>query len=204
MNKTVYICGDSFAVPDLEFGKCWVDLLSAHLTVVNLSVVCASNLLIAKQVDQAITEKANFIICLGTSSVRLETNLNNTVIPFSINSIDNTTPFNEHQQTILKQYITEFFNLDIAIYKNQCIIESTLQKLKDSKIPFLFDRGGFEHSSFRGSNKLYFQKYQTCISKINLWDYAPSRTYRPHYHITDSAVHEMVFQYYYKIINDKT
>lgn len=204
MNKTVYICGDSFAVPDLDFGRCWVDLLSDHVKLVNLSVVCASNLLIAKQVDRAINENANFIICLGTSSIRLETSINGNVVPFSVHSIDNTTPFNTHQQLILKQYVTEFFDLDIAIYKNQCIIENTLQKLIDSNIPFIFDQGGFEHKSFTGSNKLYFQKYQPYISKLNLWDYAPTRTHRPYYHITDSAVHEKVFQYYYKIINDKT
>ena len=32
----IYVCGDSFAVPDLEYGPCWVDLLQQKLPVKTL------------------------------------------------------------------------------------------------------------------------------------------------------------------------
>ena len=38
----IYVCGDSFAVPDLEYGPCWVDLLQQKLPVKTLAQVCAS------------------------------------------------------------------------------------------------------------------------------------------------------------------
>ena len=63
----IYICGDSFAVSDPEYGPCWVDMLPA---VINLAQVCATNLLISQQVDRAIENQAKFIICLCTSSTR--------------------------------------------------------------------------------------------------------------------------------------
>ena len=200
--KTVYICGDSFAVPDQEYGECWVDLLSAHVDIVNLSKVCASNLMISKQVDYAISKKPDYIICLGTSSTRQDIMYNGELISYSIHSINDTTKFNQTEKDVLKTHAVKFFNLDISVYLNQCVIENTLQKLVDSSVPFIFDRGGFEHRSFVGSKQTeYFVKYQLYISDINLWDYAKSRAFRPYYHITDTEAHQHIAKYFLDKIN---
>ena len=71
----------------------------------------------------------------------------------------------------------------------------------DSKIPFKFDRGGFEHPSYGNSKNIpYFEKYKEYISGINLWDYPIKRTYRPYFHITDSIITEKISNYYYDTI----
>lgn len=196
----LYICGDSFAVPDPEYGPCWVDYLEKKLPIVNLAQVCASNLLISKQVDTAIANKANFIICLATSSTRFVFKNNQTMFPYSILGVDTFKQFNPTQKTILKNYLVEFFNLEIAIYENKCIIENTLQKLTDSGIPFMFDQGGFEHVSYGKVGTKYFEKYERYRSKLNLWDYALERNYRPYYHITNTNVHKQIAEYYLNAI----
>jgi len=197
----IYICGDSFGVSDRDYGPCWVDLLRERVNqpVINLSQVCASNLMIAQQVDQA--HAADWVIVLFTASTRGETVVDDRVIPYSIHSLDHTTPFNNNQLNILKEYTAEFFNLSLEIYRNQCIIESVLQRLVDRGQKFLFDQGGFEHPSFGGATD-YFKKYAEYRSAINLWDYAQTREYRPYYHITDISVHQMVADYYKGKINE--
>lgn len=197
----VYICGDSFAVSDPEYGLCWVDILTQRFNVTNLSRVCASNLLISMQVDMAIINNPDYIICLGTSCTRQEVRFNNDIVPYSIHSIDDTTKFTEYQREILRTYTAEFFDLNISIYQNKSIIENTLQKLVDSTIPFKFDRGGFEHKSYGNSAVNYFDKYSAHISEYNLWDYPNGRPFRPYYHITDTAVHQKIADYYSALIN---
>ena len=197
MKSSLYICGDSFGVPDPVYGPCWVDYLSRLVPthhVVNLSRVCASNLLISQQVDQAI-KSADLIIVLCTASTRSQTRQNGQVIPYSVHSLDSTTPFNDHQLNVLRNYTGEFFDLDLAIYKNQCIIESMLQRLTDSNTPFVWDQGGFEHASYGGTQQ-YFAKWAWRRSSKNLWDYARAAEYRPYYHITDDHVHRDVAEYY--------
>lgn len=194
--KKIYICGDSFCVPDAEYGPCWVDLLAQRRTVINLAQVAATNLMIALQVDQAIKESADFVIVQGTACTRGQTRFAGRIVPYSFHTASaETTPFGTHQLRILKEYYTEFFDIDLAVYENKCIIENTLQKLVDSGIPFLFDQGGFEHASF-GSTTQYFQRWESHRSAVNLWDYARTREYRPYYHITDTAVHREVADYY--------
>jgi hypothetical protein len=198
MKKRVYICGDSFCVSDPEYGPCWVDYLAQQHSVTNLACVSATNLMISMQVDQAIAESADYIIVQGTACTRSQTRHNGAVVPFSYHTVDQTTtPFDSTQLKILKQYYTEFFDLELAVYENKCIIENTLHKLVQSSIPFLFDQGGFEHSSF-GSTNIYFEQFDQYRSKINLWDYARTRSYRPYYHIVDSDVHKHVAEYYTK------
>jgi hypothetical protein len=195
----IYICGDSFCVPDPEYGACWVDLLAQQRTVVNLAQVSATNLLISQQVDQAIAESAGFVIVQGTSCTRSEIKLNGKVVPYSfLTSNATNTKFDDRQLNIIREYYTEFFDLDLAIYHNQCIIQNTLQKLADSGIPFRFDQGGFEHSSFGATPAKYFGKFDHYRSAVNLWDYANTRDYRPYYHIRDAQVHQQVAQYYIK------
>lgn len=184
----IYICGDSFATPDREYGQCWVDLMG---NVVNLAQVCASNSLISQQIDLAIKSKPKFIICLFTSSTRQVVRCKNTVVPISWHSID-TTEFSKYQKQILKDYAAEFFDLSTAIYENQCIIENALYKLESSGIRYQFDQGGFEY----GVNKKYFEQYDYRRSKYNLWSYTTKRTFRPYYHITDINVHKQIAEYY--------
>jgi hypothetical protein len=103
MKPQLYICGDSFGVPDPEYGACWVDHLTQLIPthdIINLSRVCASNLLISQQVDQAIAH-ADQIIVLCTASTRSQTRLNGQVVPYSIHSLDATTPFDRDQLKIL-------------------------------------------------------------------------------------------------------
>ena len=195
--KHIYICGDSFCVPDPAYGPCWVDLLSQQRLVTNLAQVSATNLLISQQVDQAIAEKADFVIVQGTTCTRSETAINDILVPWSwLSASSETTPFDTNQLRILKEYYVEFFNLDLAIYQNQCIIANTLQKLHDSGIEFLFDQGGFEHKKFGATSSEYFTKFNQYRSAINLWDYCDTMNYRPYYHIKDPAVHETVARYY--------
>ena len=110
-------------------------------------------------------------------------------------------PFNDNQLSALKNYHTNFLNLDLLIYKNKCIIENTLQRLLDSQIPFTFDQGGFEHKSFSTKTD-YFLKFNEYKSKHNLWDYAPSRKLRPYFHIENPATHKIIADYYNRKIND--
>jgi hypothetical protein len=199
----IYVCGDSFGVPDPEYGPMWVDHLSKNQPVCNLSRVCASNLMISLQVDVAIRAQAEYVILLCTASTRDQTRLGTEIVPYSIHSLDHTTPFNSAQLDILKNHTTEFFDLELAIYKNKCIIESMLSRLVASKIPFVFDQGGFEHHSYHGTGT-YFAQYSQYRSRYNLWDYATCRTYRPYYHIVDQQVHQDVFKYYLGMINEQT
>lgn len=215
--RTVYICGDSFASTDPDYpGVSWTEQLSAD--VVNLSRVASSNLLISLQVDRAIENNPDYIICLFTGVTRDEVEFRhnqnknglldrfyNYAAPDTVTDIVSYSiptkeygPFDERQLSILHSYHTNFLNLDLLIYKNKCIIENTLQKLTDSQIPFTFDQGGFEHKSYSTETD-YFMKFNTYKSKHNLWDYTPSRKFRPYFHIENTAIHNMIADYY----NDK-
>ena len=194
--KQVYVCGDSFCVSDPDYGQCWVDLLAKQRNVVNLAQVSSTNLLISRQVDQAIAESADFVIVQGTSCTRSETRFDGQVVPYSfLTANTTTTKFNNRQLIIIREYYTEFFDLDLAIYHNQCIIQNTLQKLLDSGIPFRFDQGGFEHASYGGTGQ-YFAQYTQYRSRYNLWDHADTRKFRPYYHVTDQQIHQWVAEYY--------
>jgi len=144
----IYICGDSFGVPDPEYGTGWMEMIGS---VVNTCQVSASNLLIAQQVDQAIDAGAQRLIVLFTSCTRGEKIENGVPIPFSWHTASRTTtPFNDNQLRVLREYFAEFFDLDLAIYTNQCIIEHTLARLESSGIDYVWDQGGFEHTSMGG------------------------------------------------------
>lgn len=207
--KTVYVCGDSFAVPDPEYGPMWTellaDLLSDQACVVNTSSIAASNTLINIQVSEAV-RTADYIIVLGTAVTRaeiaarpadpklslLERFQNNSLVAYSI-----LRPYRSHltkseQQQVL-EYHQRFFDLDLAIHRDQAIISNTLDLIESAGIPYLFDQGGFEHPSF-GSNRLYFQ--QRSRSKINLWDWGNTRDERPYYHIKSAEQHYLIAEYY--------
>lgn len=221
---TVYICGDSFGFSDHDYGNCWVDYLTMKIPVINLCRVSASNFQISLQVQHAIEQDADYIVYLATSSIRQDVALreasgnlleryvditaidpSKTVTSYSISSLNSTTPFTEDQLAVLKLFHSKFFDLDMAIHQNELIIEGTLSKLVASKIPFVFDQGGFEHPKFGNVKNQYFKSYQQYFSKICLWDYVDKQLiHRPYYHITDTNTHKKIAEYYYKLINDKT
>lgn len=216
----VYICGDSFCTSDPEYGPSWVDLLQTNLaehTIVNLAEPAASNLYISLQVSTAINDSADYIIAAGTSVTRNEVAVTNTgsllierfraheLVAYSILSISKHYNFTPDEQGLLKQYHTEFFDLPLAIYRDQCIIENTLERLVNSGIKFKFDRGGFEHAKFGAPQRTdYFSRYADHISQVNLWDYPITTKLRPYYHIIDLSVHEHVANYYTNIILNET
>ena len=73
--KSVYICGDSFGCPNLGWPfSPWPELLQTYLgaeyQVINLSICCASNLVIRMQVDRAVENSADFVILQCTASTR--------------------------------------------------------------------------------------------------------------------------------------
>jgi hypothetical protein len=190
----IYVCGDSFGVSDLEYGRAWMDRIgSTH----NLCRVSASNLLIAQQVDRALAQGATKMIVLFTSSTRGEKVVDRDTVPFSWHTASRTTtPFTDDQLRILREYFAEFHDLALAIYTNQCIIEHTLGVLSRSGIDYVWDQGGFEHSSMGGQQ--HFPEYNSTRSELCLWDFARTREYRPYYHITDPEIHERIAEYYRK------
>lgn len=230
--KKVYICGDSFGSPleGWEFDP-WPKLLSILLgntyDVTNLSICCASNLLIRIQVDRAILNQADFVILLGTACTRSHGHVRTINNPatdiyerfvrvgdnnddssvrdlacYSLRSLDHTCVFNDDDIRSIKDYQSRLFDLDLAIYENQCIIESSLYSLEKNNIPFIFDQGGFENPVFGDVRRTdYFSNFDAYKSEINQWtlsNYSSSGI--GHYHITDPAIHQQIANYYYKKI----
>ena len=190
----IYICGDSFGVPDPESGTMWAEQLSAPVT--NLCAVSASNLLISRQIDRAIAAQATRIIVLFTSCTRGETRRNGCDIPWSWHTAsEKTTSFSSGELSILQDYFRVFHDLELSIDLNRCVIESCLYRLQQSAIPFRWDQGGFEHHSMGGQLN-YFGEYAGSRSEICLWDFARTREYRPLYHITDPVLHQRIAEYY--------
>ena len=200
----IYVCGDSFNTSDKDYpNQSWYDKFS---TLVNL------------QVDCAIKQKASFIIVSFTSvtrsevcyttdrktdnlldrfySLTCEDNTDRDLTSYTIWAPNHARALTKEQQKLVEKYNKEFFDLDLAIYKDHIIIDHTLQKLKSSGIPFLFDQGGFEHPSYSTANNKYFTEYDQYRSLYNLWDYVPVRSLRPYFHVTDSNLNNKIAQYY--------
>jgi hypothetical protein len=226
--KTLYICGDSFAVADKKSSIVpWFELLGDKLNldwqIKNNAMVCASNLHIRLQVEQAIADRADFVIMLSTSCTRGQgrlipkVNKEQNIIDrffnigrdhdhkefgcYSYNSLDDTCVFNSDQINAIQQYRDSVFDLELEIYQNRFIIESALHALTNSQTPFVFDQGGFENPKFMGSESDYFLSWLANKSSINLWslvDY-PMGHY-PYFHINDQSVHCQIAEYYYNRI----
>lgn len=184
----IFVCGDSFASSD---PKSTVKPWHEQLDCVSYGQVGASNLMISKQVDLAIQQRADFVIVLFTSSCRFEHETG----PFTIQNVKDSSNLNAEQQRIAMSWAKHFFDLDLEIYKNQCIIESVLSRLSNSSIRFLFDQGGFEHPKW-GTDKKYFTEYNQHRSKYNLWDYGDSLKFNPCFHIDDQNTHNQIAEYY--------
>lgn len=220
--KTVYICGDSFAVADPEYFDHWVERLSCMLTnqfkIRNLSKVSASNLHIALQVENALQNHADFIVYLATSSLRIDMLIsqpksaqtlldryidltddtsNGDLISVSFSYINNNTRLFNQQSEFVKTLYTDYLDIDVEVYKNKLMIEAVLAKLKSSSVPFVFDQGGFEHKKFAGSGDNYFAQYREFFSEINLWDLVSMpMPLRPYFHIKNPDQHQLVADYY--------
>jgi hypothetical protein len=226
--KKVYICGDSFGCHDTEYpGLSWHENLKKKLPdtieLINLSKVCASNLLISLQVDQAITDQADYVVVLCTSVLRDEVKIkevanelplikrfvditvdknNNACDLISYTMLNINQDFLESSTDILRSYFL-LKDLNLLIYKDQCIIENTLQKLVDNNIPFTFDQGGFENPTYGSVNKQYFQKFKNYLSEKNIWSHVPVRFFRPYYHLVDHDTTNNIADYYHKLIIEK-
>ena len=232
--KKIFVCGDSFGCPDLGWTiDPWPVLLAKALgsdyAVTNLSISCASNVLIRMQVDRAIASQANFVILLGTTCTRSQgrvrdadysgdlydrfVRVGNTkddantrdLACYSIQSLNETCVFDKSDIAVIKDYQTRLFDLDLAIYENQCIIESSLHTLQQHHVPFVFDQGGFENPIFGNVRRSdYFSEFNQYRSQINQWtlsSYLPN-TNMAHFHITDPAVHAQIAEYYQTIIKN--
>jgi hypothetical protein len=233
--KKIYICGDSFGCPNLGWSiDPWPvklqKILGQEFVVVNLSISCASNLLIRAQVDEAVDKSADYVILLATTCTRDQGKLKgqsrqidtlydrfrrigehdseiNTrdLACYSSHSLNESCVFDADDILILKEYHSRLFDLDLEIFKNQCIIESSLNTLEDHHIPFLFDQGGFENPMFGNTKNIkYFKKFNHCRSQINQWTIAsqlpPSN--KTHFHIVDQHTHDQIANYYYQNIVD--
>jgi hypothetical protein len=231
--KKIYICGDSFGCPDLGWNiDPWPVLLAKQLgdsyKVSNLSLSCASNFLIRVQVDKAIEELADFVILLGTSCTREQGKLKSKIkvhnsiydrfskvgqvdhdeitrdlACYSMHSLNQSCVFGHDDVTVLKDYHSRLFDLELAVQQNQYIIESSLYTLKENNIPFLFDQGGFENPIFGNvSNKKYFTNFDEHKSLINQWSVADKlpKSNKTHFHILDQKEHGKIADYYYQNI----
>jgi hypothetical protein len=227
--KTVYICGDSFGCPDPDSTiNPWMEILNQLLEtwqIINLSTVCASNLHIRLQVDTAISNRADFIIMLATSCTRghgrignvsksqdnlldrffkinqdAQTSKEKDLTCYSLNSLDSTCVLESNQIDAVKNFYDKVFDLELEIYQNKCIIESTLYTMRQHQVPFIFDQGGFENPKFyteNNINKHYFSTFIENLSEINLWSLCVNKMqHRPYFHITDQAIHQQVAEYY--------
>ena len=185
----IYICGDSFCASDKESKiKPWHEQIPNSKS---LGEVCASNLLISLQVDYALANYPSFIIVCFTSCTRGEVVRGEEFIPFTrTNSIGDR--LTKAERIAVDLHTKHIHNLGLEIYRNRCIIESALQRLVNSNVPFLFDQGGFEHKQERK----YFYEYNKHRSKYCLWDYGDSHAHRPYFHITDQAKHNEIAEYY--------
>ena len=223
--KKIYICADSFGCYDADYpGLSWHEKLEKKLSpqfkIINFSKVFASNLMISLQVDKAIIEQADFIIVMGTSLLRDEVKITDieSKLPLVDRFVDITSNNNLDTQNLVSYTmlnINQDFlskvndtliaykklkDLNLLIYKDQCIIENTLQKLVDSDIPFVFDQGGFENPQYGAIKNCYFEKFKKYQSKKNMWNYTTNRSFRPYYHLIDDNITDEFSQYYYSLI----
>jgi hypothetical protein len=216
--KHIYICGDSFATPDPEYGTMWAELLEQDLgadyCVVNHSSVAASNLLVAVQVDNAIKNHADFVIVLATACTRGE------VLVLPATDHDLMTRFNQQElvsysvfrpyrsaltptdQQVIYDFHQRYNDLELNIFRDHCILLGTLSKLQQAGIPFRFDQGGFEHPRFGGQRE-YFAEFDSVRSKYNVWDYGTTQDERPYYHIKEPETHSRIADYYYTEITQR-
>ena len=221
----VIVCGDSFNCNDALYpGVHWTEKivqLNSSIDLTNLSICGASNLLIHLQIDSAIKSKPDYIIVNFTSSLRTNiryknvkttgemisrfyklnsaNNDNTDLISFPYSGIDIFNNINHAQQTLLKTYLLDCVDLDVARLENYYIINSALNSLLDSNIKFLYGAGGFDYEKFLkpGDIKYQFPKFIDYEIQFNLWDHWDAwRNVHPYFHVTDEVVHHNLASHY--------
>ena len=165
MLKKLYICGDSFCTSDPEYGLSWVDLIKERhldIQVVNLATPGASNYLIYKQVEYALSQPCDYLIYHATSSIRQEFSLaasdissdninrywspydqkNKTMVcrPWSAPWGNASVPrgdaeelFSNDDLKVIKEFFTKFVDFSVLIEKNYIFIKATLDLIVSSK-----------------------------------------------------------------------
>ena len=227
MNKTLYICGDSFCSSDPEYGDNWVDILAAHpdINIINLASPGASNYLIYLQVKYALSQDCDYLIYNATSSIRQEFALRSDIsisddisrywsvtlpsddksmICTSWVTVDKLTTdiFTIEQINKIQEFFKEFVDIPNLIEKNYIFILYTLQLLDSTVgLTWAWNQGGFEHKSFNPAGNWDFSKYTTHECSINLWDDYNPALLRPYYHITDTKLIKSVYTQYTKMLN---
>jgi hypothetical protein len=227
MNKSLYICGDSFCCLDPEYAKNWPELLLSkvnNINVVNLASPAASNYLIYLQVKHALDQKCDYIIYNATSSIRHEFILNknmdstdNMLRYWDLSNPDNNksmismswlNPQNTASQVLNKkiikqhaEYFTNYIDLPSMIEKNFIFINYTLELLNKSNVIWAWNRGGFEHKNFKSTQHYNFSNWHEKESKINMWDYYDSSVIRPYYHVTNKQILQDVCNEYINMLN---
>jgi hypothetical protein len=213
--KSIVVCGDSFNVDDPEYPNIHWSSKFTHLT--NLSIPGASNLVIRMQIDKAIKLNPDLIVVSFTSSMRTVIKYNKQIksdildriyspsgnknqfdlISFPYAGADLYGVLTNDQVDILKQYVTEFVDLDLLRFENYYIIKDALETLIQSKIKFTFSLGGFDHRSFTDETPFDFSKFNQFQCPINLWDYCDrKKQLRPWYHVLDHTIHDNLVEYY--------
>lgn len=209
--KRIFICGDSFATPDPEYGPMWVDILQTQLgsnyCITNTSSVSASNTLVAVQVDQAIRNQADYIIMLATACTRSEALVKpatdqDLMTRFQDGELVSYSIFRPYRSVLLKadqdriyNFHHQYSDLELNIFRDHAILLGTLYRLEQSGIPYQFDQGGFEHPSF-GGRRGYFAEFEQQRSQYCLWDYGNTQDERPYYHVKELQVHQRIADYY--------
>lgn len=207
--EKLYICGDSFCTSDPEYGPNWVDLLKdrcPNIEIVNLATPGASNYLVYKQVEHALSQDCDYLIYHATSSVRQEFALSNAKI--SKDSIDRYwSPHNKQNKNmvsnswlapwcnaeelfsnddsrVIKEFFTRFVDFSVLIEKNYVFICHTLNLIAANKKlkKWVWSQGGFQHKNFNNFNndefEFDFSNYKDHESKINLWDHYDAEKWR--------------------------
>jgi hypothetical protein len=220
--KSIVVCGDSFNIDDAEYpGIHWTSKLD-NVKLTNLSIQGASNFVIRLQIDQAIKLDPDLIIISFTSSLRTVIKYNKQITTTLLDRIyragNNKNLFDlisfpyagaelynildTYQLSVLKNYFTEFVDLDLLRYENYYLIKDALETLHQSKINFSYSLGGFDHKMFCKQSPFDFKKFKKYQTPINLWDhYTQQRTLRPWFHVVDADIQVQLTNYYKSIID---
>jgi hypothetical protein len=215
--KHIVVCGDSFNVDDIDYPNIhWTTKLN-NFKLTNLSIPGASNLVIRLQLDKAIELEPDLIVVSFTSSMRTIVKYNKQInsnlldriyhAPHNKNEFDLISfPYagaelynvlTANQLSILKDYVSEFVDLDLLRSENYFIIKDALETLVQSKIKFNFSLGGFDHQSFTTQTNFNFSKFIQHQCPINLWDHCSAKKQlRPWYHVADINIHSNLAEYY--------
>ena len=222
----LYICGDSFCVPDPTYGQGWFDYFQQrhpNINITNLAISGASNYHIYLQVKCALEQGCDYLIYHATSSIRDEFRLipddesEDSLARYAIPDEDSKAPMvcgswinlHRHFQSVLSkkqlkikdEFFTQFVDLPNLIEKNFIFILHTLKLLEDSDTKWSWTQGGFEHKSFSSKEYFNFLPFRSKECHFNLWDYGDTSVLRPLFHVVDEEVNLAVSDSYSKLLN---